>query len=94
MHIGECSGPESVCSRGVLQGSILGPLLFTLYIMSRPDSVDSSCLLFADCILLYCSLKDSDEIAAKLPSAVTKLHKWLGVRGLTMNVQKTKVMFV
>ena len=78
------------------QGSVLGPLLFTLYIWSLPDSVDPSCLLFADYILLYCSSKDPDEIAAKsrLSSDVTKLHKWLGIRGLTMNVQKTKAMFV
>ena len=94
VHIGECSGPESVCSRGVPQGSVLGPLLFTLYIRSLPNSVDSSCLLFADDILLYCSSKDPDEIAAKLSNDVTKLHKWLGIRGLTMNVQKTKAMFV
>ena len=76
------------------QGSVLGPLLFTLYIRSLPNSVDSACLLFADDILLHCSLKDPDEIAAKLSSDVTKLHKWLGVWGLTMNVQKTKAMFV
>ena len=75
-------------------GSVLGPLLFTLYIRSLPDSVDSSCLLFADDVLLYCSSKDPDEIAAKLSIDVTKLQKLLGNLGLTMNVQKTKGMFV
>ena len=75
-------------------GPRTGPLLFTLYIRSLPDSVGSSCLLLADDILLYCSSKNPDEIAAKLSSDVTKLHKWLGIRGLTMNVQKTKAMFV
>ena len=77
-----------------LRAAYWGPLLFTLYIRSLPDSVDSSCLLFSDDILLYCSSKDPDEIAAKLSSDVTKLHKWLGIRGLTRNVQKTKAMLV
>ena len=38
---------------GVPQGSILGPLLFTLYVNELPSLVSSSLVMFADDIKLY-----------------------------------------
>ena len=49
---------ETTCSRGVPQGSVLGPLLFTLYIRALPKIARVPCLMFADDILLCSSSAD------------------------------------
>ena len=94
VSLGDRSSPESLCSRGVPQGSVLGPLLFTLYIRSLPGSVSVPCILFADDILLFCSGFHACEIARCLSDSTASLHAWLTQRGLQMNVNKTQAMFI
>ena len=52
---GSCSPPLPVIS-GVPQGTVLGPLLFLLYINDITDNVSSEIRLFADDYILYLSL--------------------------------------
>lgn len=88
--------PEVSCSRGVPQGSVLGPLLFLLY------TSDISCILpqrifhqeFADDILLDYSSKDPGDIANTLSDGVSRLANWLSDIGLLLNEKKTQVMFI
>ena len=49
---GICSS-ESKLSSGVPQGSVLGPLLFIVYMSDLPDVVSGSSALFADDTLVY-----------------------------------------
>ena len=56
---GECSTTSNVIS-GVPQGSVLGPLLFIIYmdgLTQLPLKEGSHLLLFADDILLFCTIK-------------------------------------
>ena len=85
---------QSACSRGVPQGSVLGPLLFTLYVRDLPSCVDVKVLIFADDILLFFSFFSIPEIACRLTNAITSLDSWLTTRGLQMNIGKTQAMFV
>ena len=91
------SAPTS-CSRGVPQGSVLGPLLFLLYTRKVPEVLSATktikSVLFADDILIYCSGKTPTTLAACLSEAATRLGTWLTERGLCINVNKTKAMLL
>ena len=58
---GNRSTPTKVTS-GVPQGTVLGPLLFLIYINNIGDNITSSLQLFADDSIIYKTIKTSDEV--------------------------------
>ena len=73
---GECSDDAPVLS-GVPQGTVLGPLMFILYINDISDGTNCSIRLFADDCLLY-RVVDSTRDAAALQWDLNQLCRWLG----------------
>ena len=57
---------------GVSQGSILGPLLFLIYINDLPDGLESLAKLFADDITLFSKVYDSNVSARQLSNDLRK----------------------
>ena len=82
-------------SIGVAQGSILGPLLFVIYVNDLPNVLESCHVtLFADDTVLYCSSKCPKLLQQKLNSDLTRVCDWLKTNHLTINIKKSKFMLI
>lgn len=84
---------------GVPQGSVLGPLLFTLYVNSLPSFVNSAMCdtyLFADDVFLLFSgcFVFEDVLVNNINFELGRVLEWTSRNSLTINPSKTKaIMF-
>ena len=77
---------------GVLQGSILGPLWFSLFIIGMPLAIKKEAILFADdaaFVILSQSLKG---LYKKIKDLLTDLTRYLNMNKLIANAKKSKLI--
>ena len=93
--IGQASSTSRKISVGVPQGSILGPLLFAIYINDLPKVLrNTKVTLFADDTALYCSSQSARNLQTMLNQDLDRLAQWLYEHKLTLNVSKSKFMLI
>ena len=83
---GEQSDPAPVTS-GVPQGSVLGPILFLVFINDLPKAINSSCRLFADDTIVYREISSPTDSAA-LQHNLEALQCWEKRWGMSFNPSK------
>ena len=77
------------------QGSILGPLLFTVYINDLPScNLFSKPRMYADDTTLTSSAEDPYSLEHKMNCDMNLIQSWLTANKLTLNVKKTKYILI
>lgn len=87
-----CSETTKVIS-GVPQGSVLGPLLFLIFINDLPTGISSPIRLFADDCVIYRRVTTTDDQSV-LQKDLTLIAKWCSRWMMSLNVSKCKFMHV
>ena len=81
---------EKVVQCGVPQGSVLGPLLFLLYVNDLKNaSKEFRTITFADDTNVFLSGPRLEELFAKANTELAKLKEWFVCNQLCLNIQKT-----
>ena len=83
-----------VC-RGVLQESVLGPVLFSFFISDLPASLSSSisCSLYADDLAIWSSSSSVPTVAKTTQGALFRLEHWCEYWCLPLNLSKREASF-
>ena len=81
--------------RGVPQGSILGPLLFNVYVNDLPQVIQSSAVTqYADDTTMTLVANDVNSLEKKPDEDLQHVMKWADDNKLKMNTRKTQLMLL
>ena len=89
VRVGEEQSKISPVISGIPQGSILGPILFTIFINDLPECVSGFCKIFADDTKVYNKSTEFQQIQEDL----NKVEEWSNKWQLHFNISKCKCLY-
>jgi hypothetical protein len=91
VRVGTVFSEEVSVTSGVPQGSVLGPLLFLIFINDLPDNAIVSIRLFADDCIVYSEVNDPSDCII-LEKALQDVCKWCDDNGMKLNTDKSQLL--
>jgi len=80
---------------GVPQGSILGPLLFSIFVNDLLVIVEHANVnMYADDTKLHCCGEDIQQVESNLQSDFNRIQHWLQLNWLQLNISKSVIMLI
>jgi ribonuclease P/MRP protein subunit RPP40 len=76
---------------GIPQGSVLGPILFTIFINDMPEEIKSNIKLFADDTKIFRAVESLEDTEI-IQNDINSLLKWSSKWQLPFNIEKCKVL--
>jgi hypothetical protein len=92
--INDYSSTWNEVQHGVPQGSVLGPLLFLIYINDLCKSISDKSIriLFADDTSFIITNHDDNELRHKVNEVFNEINKWFHSNLLMLNCEKTSIL--
>ena len=97
VQIGKSFSKTKVLTRGVPQGSVLGPILFCIYTIELMHLLRNHGVhfkLYADDTQFYLSLENIEDSERKINDVMTDVKKWMNSKQLKLNDSKTECLLI
>jgi len=94
VEINSYESPKLLIKSDVLQGSILGQLLFLIYINDISNSTNGNILSFADDTTVFMSDDDPIQLFSRANACINDLFDWFCANKLSLNTRKTNYMLI
>jgi hypothetical protein len=91
VRVGEVYSDKFYATSGVPQGSVLGPLLFIIYVNDISKNIKSHIRMFADDCIIYRVMDKLDD-GVILQNDLNLLEKWSSDNKMVINASKTKLI--
>jgi len=95
VHVNDCDSSMEYVQFGVAQGSVLGPLLFILYINDMANVFHNlKCIHYADDTTLHYANNNIDDVVRVVNDELSRVDSWLISNKLSVNFKKTSYMTI
>ena len=94
VYINNIESNRKIIIMGVPQGSILGPLLFLIYINELQNCLKSIPRLFADDTALLINASNITELEIKINEELSRVSQWINKNCLTINPSKSQAIII